>query len=49
MKYWIKYRQITGLGQPVFKEWFPTLDARVSAYHRIMGAGYKILGFGQVA
>lgn len=47
MIYYIRYKLITGLGQPEFCESFGTISERYECYRRILGAGYKLIEFGQ--
>lgn len=47
MKYYLKYRLITGLGQREFEETFNTIAERYQHYRLIVGAGYAVVGFGQ--
>lgn len=47
MIYYIKYRLITGLGQPEHEETFDTIAERYQCFLRVSGAGYEITEFGQ--
>jgi hypothetical protein len=42
MRYWIKYREMTGLGAPVKKKWFDDIDERFKFYR----SGVQVVGFG---
>ena len=46
--YYIKYLQITGLGQTKFQEWFKTKAEQIRQTKRIQAAGYELTGFGRV-
>lgn len=47
MKYYIKYKLITGLGSSEFCEWFSDIEERYRHYLRVIGAGYEVTEFGR--
>jgi hypothetical protein len=40
--YWIKYKELTGLGSPVQTRWFSTIEERFDFSRRVV-----VVGFGQ--
>jgi len=46
MKYYIKYRLLTGLSQPEFYQEFSDIETRWQWYRTICGAGYELIEFG---
>ena len=42
MKYYIEYKELTGLGAPVRKKWFDTIDER----YQFFRSGVEVISFG---